>query len=487
MRERGGAAPNSSTRLDSTLGIDGLADVVPIGSGGAATVYRARQVAFDRPVAVKLLSAPISDGAARSRFEREQQLTGRLTGHPNIARVFEAGFSSLGQPYLVMEYYAGGTLRDAVARHGPQDVSTVMMTGVKLSGALATAHAAGILHRDIKPANVLLDQFAEPHLADFGIAGMADDSAELTHAYTTRYAAPEVLARNPTYSAAADQYSLALTLIFLLTGAPPADDHPLAELDRKALNVPQPLRAVLARALADDPAERFASTAELGQALQQAQRTLGESATALRVMDPTQDTTPNQDATMRIRPAASPNSPGLALPSGYWTGSESDDEELTRLRNAAANPESIRRKPSRRMLIFSSVAFALIVIFSAIAGVFVKGEGSGGGSGDESNQAQPAAIELHAPTNVTIAQDTPGKLVVTWTDTNNGQSAYAGYTLAGGTEPGQRSIDFATEKGATSATTPGLPPGVRHCVMVFPIAATQTSQQRTDVTATACD
>ena len=114
-----------------------------IGRGGFSTVWKARQVAYDRLVAVKILNTGFDDEAGQRRFQRECALTGRLTGHPNIVTVLDSGFLADGHPFLTMDYCPNGSLADRIAREGPLSSEEVSRVGVKIAGALHTAHQRG--------------------------------------------------------------------------------------------------------------------------------------------------------------------------------------------------------------------------------------------------------------------------------------------------------------------------------------------------------
>jgi len=161
------------------LGIPGLSDPVPIGSGGYAIVYRAFQAAFKRQVAVKVITADV-DERARRRFERECEALGVLSEHPGIVTVHDAGFTADGHPFLVMAYLSGGSLADRLATEGPLGWEGTLRLGGQLAGALSAAHAAGVTHCDLKPGNVLTRADGTPQLADFGIARIAGDTATRT-------------------------------------------------------------------------------------------------------------------------------------------------------------------------------------------------------------------------------------------------------------------------------------------------------------------
>ena len=184
----------------------------------SASCTGARQAALDRTVAVKVLTADL-DEENRARFLREQRAAGRLTGHPNIVTVLHAGVTGNGRPFIVMPYHAEGSLDERIRRHGPLPLDEALRLGVKMAGALAAAHRLGILHRDVKPGNILITDYGEPALTDFGIAHIAG-GFETTAGVVTgspAFTAPEVVAGEPP-SPAADVYGLGATLFAAFTG-----------------------------------------------------------------------------------------------------------------------------------------------------------------------------------------------------------------------------------------------------------------------------
>ncbi|MGL5850747.1 MAG: serine/threonine-protein kinase, partial [Phycicoccus sp.] len=135
--------------------LPGYADAVEIARGADSVVYRARQVALDRDVAVKVLQ--VDDRATAARFRRELELTVRLgRQHPHIVTVLDTGTTAEGRPCIVMEYLERGSLQDVLRTGGPLPSADVVRVGTVVADALAFAHAQGVLHRDVKPQNVLV-------------------------------------------------------------------------------------------------------------------------------------------------------------------------------------------------------------------------------------------------------------------------------------------------------------------------------------------
>jgi eukaryotic-like serine/threonine-protein kinase len=254
-----------------------------IARGGMGEVWRARDEVLNRPVAVKLLHDSLAgDEKAAERFRREA-LTAAQISHPNMANVFDY-IEEGGQPGIVMELVPGETLAHRLAKKKKIPIrEAVRMTDDVLS-ALSAAHAAGIVHRDIKPANILLTPAGEVKVTDFGIARSLSD-ASLTQTGTVmgtaHYSAPEQV-RGESASPASDIYSMGVVLYEMLTGKRPySGDTPIAvAMARLSEDPPHPkelrstipaaLDAVVMRALAREPRDRFASAAEMRMALDQA-------------------------------------------------------------------------------------------------------------------------------------------------------------------------------------------------------------------------
>ncbi|MFX0575350.1 MDR family MFS transporter [Nocardia nepalensis] len=273
--------------MDSSHGgmLAGYAIEGVLGQGGMGTVYRARHPRLPRVVAIKLLNQDVSaDPELRARFDREADIVARLD-HPGIVAVQDRGVEN-GQPWLAMQYVEGVD----TSRLDPATVSVeraVRIVG-EVAAALDYAHSRGVLHRDVKPANILLTTaqaglVERAVLTDFGIARLLTANTQLTSTgtftATLAYASPEQLS-GLVVDHRSDQYSLACTLFALLSGRTPfaATDpgqvvaghlaRPVPPLGRP--DVPPQLDAVIARAMAKNPAERFASAGEFAAAALQA-------------------------------------------------------------------------------------------------------------------------------------------------------------------------------------------------------------------------
>ncbi|WP_433521408.1 protein kinase domain-containing protein [Nocardia pseudovaccinii] len=243
---------------------------------------------MDRPVAVKVLDGESGDDE-RVRFLREQWALGRFGGHPHIVQVLSADITATGRPYLVMPFCALGSLRARVRAHGPMPWQEVLSVGVKIAGALAAAHAYGIVHRDVNPSNILLSDYGEPQLSDFGIARTtaAFDTAAGLVAGTPAFTVPEVL-RGAEPTVAADVYGLGAAMFCLLTGHAAFErregESVVAQFvritsdpvpDLRSSDIPAPLCSALESAMAQDISDRPTSAREFGDRLRNIQFSRG--------------------------------------------------------------------------------------------------------------------------------------------------------------------------------------------------------------------
>ncbi|WP_018602610.1 serine/threonine-protein kinase [Mycobacterium sp. 155] len=309
--------PDPMVRIPEELQAAGFEQVVEIGRGGFGVVYRCLQPALDRTVAVKVLLADLGTENVE-RFLREQRAMGRLSGHPHITNVLHVGTTTSGRPFIVMQYHSRGSLDTRIREHGPLGWPEALSLGVKLAGALETAHQAGILHRDVKPANILLTDYGQPQLTDFGIARMAGGYETGTGVITgsPAFTAPEVLGgRSP--SAASDIYGLGATLFCAITGHAAFErrhgEQVIAQFLRitseptpilRGGDIPAEVSAAIASAMAVDPPDRPSTAAAFGEQLRYAQRLGGLIVDELAL--PTVSDTQRSEATQRSDTRAAP-------------------------------------------------------------------------------------------------------------------------------------------------------------------------------------
>ncbi len=314
-----------------------------IATGGMGVVWRATDTRLNRPVAVKVLKHEYADDPQfRTRFDTEARNAAALQ-HPGIAGVFDyssapGGAADSGSPYLVMELVEGQPLsallvqaRDAGRTLDPAVVRDLL---TQTADALAVAHRAAIVHRDIKPANLIVTPDRRVKVTDFGIARAADD-AQITRTGavmgTPQYLSPEQARGNPS-TPASDVYSLGVVGFECLTGRRPFEadtavatalahlQQPIPDLPD---DLPEDLRTVIRRALAKDPAERYADGAQIAAALRGASVAPPAAAAPLPPTGP--DATAVLPATpaqpMGIEPAAAAvpaaATPRLDRPSAY--------------------------------------------------------------------------------------------------------------------------------------------------------------------------
>ena len=303
------ALPNAAGLEGQTLGPYTL--ISQIGQGGMGSVWLARRSdgRFERQAAVKFVNIALAGRATEERFKREGSILGRLT-HPHIADLLDAGVSSDGQPYLILEYVDGEAI-DRYCDEHKLDVKARVRLFLDVLAAVAHAHANLIVHRDIKPSNVLVTTSGEVKLLDFGIAKLLEGEGQtgaatlLTHeggsALTPQYAAPEQLTGKPV-TTATDVYALGVLLYILLSGRHPAGPglNSPAELVKAVVDLEPPrvsdattadnskfiaesrsttadklrrelrgdLDTIVGKALKKDPQERYASVTGFADDLQ---------------------------------------------------------------------------------------------------------------------------------------------------------------------------------------------------------------------------
>lgn len=307
-----------------TVSVPGYEIVDALGRGGFGVVYRARQVTIDREVAIKVDTRVILDDRDQRRFLREVRAAGRLSGHPHVVEIYDAGVLPDHRPYIVMELCPGGSLADRREPMPPREVAEI---GQKIADALAAAHDLGVLHRDIKPANILVKRYGTVGLADFGLAALMEtgrDTSVTLAALTPAYAAPEQFHLAPP-TPQSDVYALTATLYTLLAGRPPrypdAGELSVPEIVRRhdlpvddIPGLPREFMTVLRRGLAKDPAHRYPEAAALRADL--SQLTVGDFSGPRHGLTSPVVTVPV------ARPSVPPSTPppGLPVPQGAVSG-----------------------------------------------------------------------------------------------------------------------------------------------------------------------
>ena len=256
--------------------------IAPLGEGGMATIWRAVDEQLDREVAVKILRPQFSsDPGFAARFKQEARAAGGLS-HPNIVSVYDYGTDGAdGEQYIVMELVDGRDLSTILRDRGSLSIDDSVRIAIGVASALEVAHRKGIVHRDVKPGNILITDGGDVKVTDFGIA-RAVSEASMTVTGTTlgsvHYFSPEQ-ARGDEVTGASDVYSLGIVLFEMLTGRRPFEADTAAAVALKRLNEdpptptaigrPQPagLEAIVMRALAREPADRFPDAGAMAEAL----------------------------------------------------------------------------------------------------------------------------------------------------------------------------------------------------------------------------
>jgi serine/threonine-protein kinase len=437
------------------------------GEGGMGRVYRAIQIALNRQVALKVIMPELAHEADfRTRFTREAELAASID-HPNIVPVYEAGEAD-GRLFIAMRWVDGTDLRSVILREGPLDARRVVGIVDQVAAALDAAHRGGLVHRDVKPANVMLTStHGQEHvyLTDFGLTKRAESMAALTRTGafvgTPDYMPPEQI-QGRRADARTDVYALGCLLFQALSGRPPYDrdteiakmyahlHDPPPSVIEAAPQAPAGFDAVISRALAKRPEERYPSAGDLARAARAAltgapaswpERSLATGLAAPAAFEPTSPglaptaapgapgptaapptppptppppetpppetpppetpaPTPPPETTPRetpppatTPPETTPPEPGpTAMPSPPPPGPSSAPAAP-----AAPPPERRRRRPLLIALV-GLLALGAVAAVLAVAGVF---------SGDEQPQPAPSAGGGEEPANETPADDTP--------------------------------------------------------------------------------
>lgn len=284
-----GAGPDRAVRSTALAGLEGLEDLEFLGRGGMAEVYRARHRGSGRSVAIKVLNHTVAESDELvQRFQREAEIIAALA-HPNIVEFLEHGTLGDGTRYIVMEFVAGHDMARLLEREHRLTPGEAEPLLLDMAGALDYAHGRGVVHRDIKPSNVLLAPLEPPEalrthravLTDFGIAKLTEATA-LTRTSmmgTLDYMAPEQIQAFGDVDGRADVYSLGVLAYQLFTGRRPFDkqnpvalmlahmQQPPPDPRGTVADLPAPVADSIVRALAKDPADRFATAGEMVAAM----------------------------------------------------------------------------------------------------------------------------------------------------------------------------------------------------------------------------
>ncbi|TWF77886.1 serine/threonine protein kinase [Pseudonocardia hierapolitana] len=204
-----------------TPDLSGLIDVSPIGAGGFADVYRARQAHLGRWVALKVFRVALHEPAVANQFRAECQAVSRLDDHLHVIRVYDAGLLPDGRPYLVTELCDSSLQQLVVRRGGALPELEAVELGYRVAIALLAAHSAQVIHGDVTPQNVLIRSSGAPVLADFGLAVLRDYRGNTASGFNPAYAAPEALSHEGRIDERTDVYGLGATLYAMLTGRAP--------------------------------------------------------------------------------------------------------------------------------------------------------------------------------------------------------------------------------------------------------------------------
>jgi len=286
--------------------ITGFVPVGLLGRGGFAEVFLYRQSTPRRQVALKVLHTSDLGDKAIEQLTVEADTMAELSTHPHIATIYTSGLTDDGRPYLAMEYCPKPSLNIGL-RTVRRTISEVLGIGVEIAGAVETAHRAGVLHRDIKPANILVTQYDNPVLTDFGIAVSVRQSTDQVEGLSVPWSPPEAFTQPPTAGPPSDVWGLAATVYSLLAGRAPfevtgGDNTATVQMGRIERDVlppvgrvdcPASLDRVLAVGMAKNPERRYASALVFGRALQRVQAELGIDPTRMVIRDDANHTMPS--------------------------------------------------------------------------------------------------------------------------------------------------------------------------------------------------
>ncbi|TLS37320.1 Stk1 family PASTA domain-containing Ser/Thr kinase [Pseudalkalibacillus caeni] len=332
-----------------------------IGDGGMAIVYKAKDLILDRIVAVKLLRPEFSkDSDFIRRFRREAESATSLV-HPNIVGIYDVGEEE-DYYFIVMEYVPGTTLKDQIRNRGALPIEEALSIMSQITSAIEHAHENNIIHRDIKPHNILINEYGEAKVTDFGIA-MAISSATITHTNSVlgsvHYFSPEQ-ARGAIANAKSDIYSLGVVLYEMVTGVLPfSGDSPVSVALKhlqddfpkpRTINpsIPQSVENIILKAMAKDPLHRYDSAEEMEEAVNNA-------------LDPTKVyeepfSIPEADEeATKILPPVKPAAPDVKNDAKRENKKVKPEKEKT-----TDTPPPKKKKKGKKVLFFLIVLFLLV-------------------------------------------------------------------------------------------------------------------------------
>ncbi len=446
-----------------------------LGRGGMAVVYRAREIELRRPVALKVLPPGTASPDMAERFRREARMAAALD-HANIIPIYRVG-QAAGTYYFAMKFVEGRAVDAILESQGALPVPVILQILLAAARALAFAHERQIIHRDIKGANILVDRDGRVLVSDFGIARAAEEktiTASGAVIGTPHFMSPEQCSGQKV-GPQSDQYSLGVLAFQMLTGQVPFDaDSVIAIIQHHYFTrvpdigavreeVPEELLAIVYRALAKDPAQRYASTREMVHALEAVPFRAEERAASEEMLrDLAVGTLIPRVRTGSLPPLADTRALGAAALAAATTS------PAPATPGTATAPAPARRPPVKRRSRLPLVAGALVVVAAAAGGGYLALRGGGGGPaapGDTSGAAVPSAARPGAPAAPTSmqGQDTsrgaaPGQLPATKGPTAIPRAAEPQASSAAPRPASPRAEQRTTAARPPQATAPALAP-----------------------------